>query len=30
MTRGIFSSLCYALVFGALAVCRFHRKDITS
>jgi ABC-2 type transport system permease protein len=30
MTRGAFSSLCYALVLGALAVYRFHRKDITS
>jgi len=30
MTRGLFSSLCYALVLGALAVYRFHRKDITS
>ena len=30
MTRGVFSALCYALVFGALAVYRFHRKDITS
>jgi ABC-2 type transport system permease protein len=30
MTRGVFSSLSYALVFGALAVWRFHRKDITS
>jgi ABC-2 type transport system permease protein len=30
MTRGIFSALCYAAVFGALAVWRFARKDITS
>jgi ABC-2 type transport system permease protein len=30
MTRGIFSSLCYALVLGAAAVYHFHRKDITS
>lgn len=30
MTRGVFSSLCYATVFGALAVWRFQRKDITS
>ncbi|MGD9988055.1 ABC transporter permease [Pseudonocardia sp.] len=30
MTRGVFSSLCYAAVFGALAVWRFQRKDITS
>ena len=30
MTRGVFSSLSYALVLGALAVWRFHRKDITS
>jgi hypothetical protein len=30
MTRGVFSSLCYALVLGAAAAYRFHRKDITS
>jgi ABC-2 type transport system permease protein len=30
MTRGIFSALCYAAVFSALAVWRFARKDITS
>ncbi|MFC7657600.1 ABC transporter permease [Pseudonocardia benzenivorans] len=30
MTRGVFSSLCFAAVFGALAVWRFQRKDITS
>jgi ABC-2 type transport system permease protein len=30
MTRGIFSALCYAAVFGSLAVWRFARKDITS
>jgi ABC-2 type transport system permease protein len=30
MTRGIFSSLCYALVFSVLAAYRFHRKDVTS
>jgi ABC-2 type transport system permease protein len=30
MTRGVFSALCYALVFGAAAVWRFQRKDITS
>ncbi len=30
MTRGIFTSLCYALVLAALAVYHFHRKDITS
>ncbi|GEL24732.1 ABC transporter permease [Pseudonocardia sulfidoxydans NBRC 16205] len=30
MTRGVFSSLCYAAVFGAFAVWRFQRKDITS
>lgn len=30
MTRGVFSAFCYAAVFGALAVWRFQRKDITS
>jgi len=30
MTRGVFSALLYAAVFGALAVWRFRRKDITS
>ena len=30
MTRGAFSALTYALVFGAAAVWRFQRKDITS
>ena len=30
MTRGVFSAVCYAAVFGALAVWRFQRKDITS
>jgi ABC-2 type transport system permease protein len=30
MTRGVFSSLTWALVLGALAVWRFERKDITS
>jgi ABC-2 type transport system permease protein len=30
MTRGIFSSLLYAVVLGGLAVWRFTRKDITS
>jgi ABC-2 type transport system permease protein len=30
MTRGIFSALCYAAVFSAVAVWRFARKDITS
>jgi ABC-2 type transport system permease protein len=30
MTRGTFSSLCYALVLGTAAVYHFHRKDITS
>lgn len=30
MTRGVFSALCYALVFGAAAVWRFRRKDVTS
>lgn len=30
MTRGIFSAVCYSAVFCALAVWRFHRKDITS
>ncbi|MDN5747780.1 MAG: ABC transporter permease, partial [Pseudonocardia sp.] len=30
MTRGVFSSLTYALVLGSAAVWRFHRKDITS
>jgi ABC-2 type transport system permease protein len=30
MTRGVFSALCYALVFSAAAVWRFQRKDITS
>ena len=30
MTRGVFSSLCWATVFGALALWRFGRKDITS
>lgn len=30
MTRGVFSALCYAAVFGSLAVWRFSRKDITS
>jgi ABC-2 type transport system permease protein len=30
MTRGVFSSLCYALVFTAAALHHFNRKDITS
>jgi ABC-2 type transport system permease protein len=30
MTRGVFSSLTWALVLGGLAVWRFGRKDITS
>ncbi|GAB3903672.1 hypothetical protein GCM10029964_095980 [Kibdelosporangium lantanae] len=30
MTRGTFSALCYAAVFGFLAIRRFTRKDITS
>jgi len=30
MTRGAFSALCYAAVFGFLAIRRFTRKDITS
>ena len=30
MTRGVFSSLCYTAVFGALALWRFGRKDVTS
>jgi len=30
MTRGAFSAVCYAAVFGALAVWRFGRKDVTS
>lgn len=30
MTRGVFSAVTYATVFGALAVWRFARKDITS
>jgi ABC-2 type transport system permease protein len=30
MTRGVFSAVCYAAVFGAVAVWRFGRKDITS
>lgn len=30
MTRGIFSSLCWTTVFGALALWRFGRKDVTS
>lgn len=30
MTRGIFSSLCWTTVFGALALWRFQRKDVTS
>ena len=30
MTRGVFSALCYATVFGSLALWRFARKDITS
>jgi ABC-2 type transport system permease protein len=30
MTRGVFSALCYATVFGSLAIWRFGRKDITS
>ena len=30
MTRGAFSALTYALVFGAAAIWRFQRKDITS
>jgi ABC-2 type transport system permease protein len=30
MTRGAFSALTYALVFGAAAVWRFQQKDITS
>nr|WP_051233102.1 ABC transporter permease [Pseudonocardia asaccharolytica] len=27
MTRGVFAALSYALIFGALAAYRFHRKD---
>ena len=30
MTRGVFSSLCWALVLGAVTVYRFQRKDVTS
>jgi ABC-2 type transport system permease protein len=30
ITRGIFSALCYAAVFGSLALWRFATKDITS
>nr|WP_312860403.1 ABC transporter permease [Pseudonocardia bannensis] len=30
MTRGVFSAVCYATAFGALAVWRFSRKDVTS
>ena len=30
MTRGVFSAVLYAAVFGALAVWRFGRKDVTS
>ena len=30
MTRGVFSSLCYAAVFSVLAIWRFARKDVTS
>jgi ABC-2 type transport system permease protein len=30
MTRGVFSSLCWASAFGALALVRFQRKDVTS
>ncbi|NMI02145.1 ABC transporter permease [Pseudonocardia sp. K10HN5] len=30
MTRGVFSAITYAAVFGALAAWRFSRKDITS
>jgi ABC-2 type transport system permease protein len=30
ITRGVFSALCYAAVFGALAVWLFGRKDVTS
>lgn len=30
MTRGMFSAVCYAAVFGTLAVWRFARKDVTS
>ncbi len=30
MTRGAFSAVCYAAVFGVLAVRKFTRKDITS
>jgi ABC-2 type transport system permease protein len=30
MTRGVFSAVCYATVFGAAAVWWFGRKDITS
>ncbi len=30
MTRGVFSALTYAVVFGALAIWRFHRKDVVS
>jgi ABC-2 type transport system permease protein len=30
MTRGVFSAVCYATVFSALALWRFGRKDITS
>jgi ABC-2 type transport system permease protein len=30
MTRGVFSAVSYATVFGALAVWRFRRKDVTS
>jgi ABC-2 type transport system permease protein len=30
ITRGVFSALCYAAVFGSLAIWRFATKDITS
>lgn len=30
MTRGVFASLCYTTVFGALALWRFAHKDVTS
>ena len=30
MTRGVFSSLCWASAFGVLALVRFQRKDVTS
>ncbi|MFC4949594.1 ABC transporter permease [Pseudonocardia sp. GCM10023141] len=30
MTRGVFSAVTYAAVFGSLAIWRFRRKDVTS